>query len=314
MKKSGNSLFQLRFNVRGMVCFVDDDENYLKAMQSAYKGDRPATTFRIPAEAAKRLVDDNTRLVDMERELACIFAEESLAQRIRRLYAWLMDTRRHDCIEVCFCDYAMPALSGTKLLSKIPRSRVRRVLLTGMADSQEAVLAMNAGHIDAFLPKNDPHLARQIQTYANHGPILQVDGLWRELPSDVRLLIEQPAVSAKLWAYLEALDVDEHIMLPMPLGFLCRTKSGKGLWVQLEVLETQAGAVEILRDQGFSNGDVLPILQGQKTACLEVLPALHASTEELQKWSDIHLINHEPWLGLAVFELPIPVAAECPQA
>ncbi len=130
----------------------------------------------------------------------------------------------------------------------------------------------------------------------------------------MRLLIEQPAVSAKLWAYLEALDVDEHIMLPMPLGFLCRTKSGKGLWVQLEVLETQAGAVEILRDQGFSTGDVLPILHGQKTACLEVLPALHASTEELQKWSDIHLINHEPWLGLAVFELPRPVAAECPQS
>lgn len=311
MKNSNNGVFRLRYNVRGVVCFVDDDENYLKAMVATYKGDRVATTFRIPEEASQRLIEDNRRLVDLERELACLFAEESLATRIRRVYAWLMDTSRHDCVEVCFCDYSMPSTTGTKLLSTISRSRIRRVLLTGMVDSQDAVRAMNAGHIDFYLPKNAPNLAEQIRTYSDHGPMLQVDGLWSGLIPEVKRLIEQPDICDRLWEHLKALEVDEHILLPMPLGFLCRTKTGKGLWVQLEVLETQVGAVEILREQGLSAAEVLPILQGQKAACLEVLPALRACVEALATWSEVQVINEDPWLGLAVFELPDPILVEC---
>jgi CheY-like chemotaxis protein len=309
MMNSNIGAFQLRFNVRGMVCFVDDDENYLQAMMAAYRGARKALTFRIPADAGARLVADNKRLVEMEAELACIFAEENQPARIRRIYAWLMDTSRQDCIEVCFCDYAVPALDGAKLLSTIPRSRIRRVLLAAMADSQDAVLSLNAGHIDAYLPKSDPNFAKQIQTYSEHGPILQVDGIWRELVPELANLLGMPEVRASLWGHLMALDVAEHILVPTPMGFLCRTSTGKGLWVQLEIRETQVGAVEILRDEGWSQEDLLPIMSGQKTACLEVLPSLGASRCQREELAEIKVVHQAPWLGLAVFELPESVSA-----
>jgi len=303
MKHTNCGTFHLLLNVRGLVCFVDDDTDYLQAMEQAYRGARPAISYCRPAEAATRLAMDNERLVEQERALAQIFAGDDITARIRQLFAWLMDTRRHEFVEVCFSDDAMPDEVGTQLLAKIPRSRIRRVLLTGVADLADAVQALNSGQIDAFLPKSDPQLMAKIRTYADYGPILQVDFLWRELSQVVRNLFEQADFRSALWAKLRSLGVEEHILLPMPLGLLCRTAAGKGLWIQFEDRETQLGAAEILRGLGWSEGDLAPIVHGEMTACLEVLPALRGVEVDLG-WADITVINSEPWLGMAVFELP----------
>jgi hypothetical protein len=304
MKNSNISDFCLRFNIRGMVCFVVADEPRLQRMLEAYHGERKAIVFGESSDAVQRLIADNNRLVALEGELASIFAEESYPVRIRRLYTWLMAAHWHDCVEVCFCDHAMLEPSGANLLSVIPRSRIRRVIITDGADAQDVLNMINSGHIDAYLSIDDTNLAKQIRTYSDYGPILQVDGIWREVAPELNQLLASPELRAKLGHFLDALDVDEHILLSTPCGLLCRTKAGKGIWVQLEVKETQIGAVEILREQGLSTADLTPILQGEKAACLEVLPALHASDEAVATWADITVLNAEPWLGMAVFDLP----------
>lgn len=296
--------FQLRFNIRGMACFVEADEFRLERMLAAYHGKREAIAFRNSSDAAQRLIADNNRLVALEGELARIFAEESHPVRIRQMYAWLMDAHRNDCIEVCFCDHAMSVASGANLLTVIPRSRIRRVVFADRFDAQDALNVINSGQADACLSINDPNMAKLVQTYSDYGPILQVDGLWRELTPELNQLLMKPDLLACLGQHLETLDVDEHILLPVPLGLLCRTKAGKGIWIQLEVKETQIGAVEILREEGFSTAELTPLLQGEKAACLEVLPALRASGAAVSSWADIIVVNVEPWMGMAVFELP----------
>ena len=304
MMISNISDFRLRFNIRGLVCFVSADEHRLQRMLAAYHGARKVIVFRDASDAEPRLMADNNRLVTLEGELASIFAEESYPVRIRRLYTWLMAPQWHDCIEVCFCDHAMSTPSGANLLSVIPRSRIRRVVISDGADAQAALNVISSGHVDAYQSIVDTNLAKQIQIYSDYGPILQVDGLWREVNPELNQLLATPELRAKLWQILDALDVDEHILLPTPLGFLCRTKSGNGIWIQLEVKETQIGAVEILREQGLSTANLTPMLQGEKTACLEVLPALHASDEAVATWANIMVLNADPWMGMAVFELP----------
>lgn len=304
MMNSSIGSFQLRLDVRGMVCFVAAGEEQHRRMLAAYKGQRKAIGFRNGYDAAQRMIMDNKRLVAMEDELACMFSEESIPVRIRQLYAWLMNMKREDCVEVCFCDATMLAPSGDNLLSVIPRSRIRRVGLLDRVGALDAIGMVSSGWVDACLAVNDPSFSKMLQTYSDYGPMLQVDGLWRELPAETLHLLTQPGLLDCVGRQLELLDVDEHILLPVPLGLLCRTKAGKGIWIQLELKETQIGAVEILREEGLSTVELTPILQGEKAACIEVLPALRASAEAIATWADITIVNVEPWVGMAVFELP----------
>jgi len=53
-------------------------------------------------------------------------------------------------------DYDMPGINGLTVCEKIKDSRIKKILLTGVADEQVAINAFNRGLIDYFIRKHDP--------------------------------------------------------------------------------------------------------------------------------------------------------------
>lgn len=75
----------------------------------------------------------------------------------------------HD-IDIVVCDYMMPGMSGVEVLGSIARKhpRTARIMMTGQADSQATIRAINEGSIHRFLEKPwaDDHLKRVLREVA----------------------------------------------------------------------------------------------------------------------------------------------------
>lgn len=73
-------------------------------------------------------------------------------------------------VDIVVCDYMMPGMSGVEVLAAIARSfpHTIRIMMTGQADSQATIRAINEGSIHRFLEKPwaDDHLKRVLREVA----------------------------------------------------------------------------------------------------------------------------------------------------
>ncbi|MGY1843738.1 HD domain-containing phosphohydrolase [Modestobacter sp. SYSU DS0875] len=100
------------------------------------------------------LVDDEVAILDgLRRQLRKQFTVHTATGGAAALE--LLET---ESVHVVVCDMRMPEMDGATLLSRI-RDRhpeIVRVLLTGQADTQAAIAAVNEGHVYRFLTKPCP--------------------------------------------------------------------------------------------------------------------------------------------------------------
>ncbi|MBW8309236.1 MAG: response regulator [Candidatus Paracaedibacteraceae bacterium] len=64
---------------------------------------------------------------------------------------------RFNQVSCVLIDYDMPGVNGLAICEKIKDSRIKKILLTGVADEQIAINAFNRGLIDYFIRKHDPN-------------------------------------------------------------------------------------------------------------------------------------------------------------
>jgi DNA-binding NtrC family response regulator len=100
------------------ILFVDDEVLVLNALRRALRNDGHQVFFTDDPETAFRIVADEN-------------------------------------IDIVVSDQSMPNMSGTEFLSILARlhESVFRVMLTGQADRETALAAVNEGHIQRFLEK-----------------------------------------------------------------------------------------------------------------------------------------------------------------
>lgn len=103
------------------ILIVDDDEKYLASLRRILKGHFEIVTTRDPVQALK--------LVEFSGPFAVVIS-----------------------------DYRMPVMNGIELFSRIVSidKNVQRIMLTGYAELQMAIDAINHGKITSFLTKPTP--------------------------------------------------------------------------------------------------------------------------------------------------------------
>lgn len=106
---------------RAKILIVDDDESYLAAMRRMLRGRFEIVTTKDPVQALK--------IVKYQGPFAVVIS-----------------------------DFRMPFMNGIELFSKILiiDKRIQRIMLTGCAELQMAIDAINHGKITAFLTKPTP--------------------------------------------------------------------------------------------------------------------------------------------------------------
>lgn len=299
----------LKISTLGQSCFVDDDPEFLAFVKAiaGHFARHEVVTFEKPSEALERLVADNRKLLERERQLNAIFVDENETRRLRQAIEWLFDESRHRVVETVFCDDQMPEMDCAAIMAGIKPSRMRRIMLTGGTEIERAIHAFNDGMIDTYLSKKTQDLPKILALLAERGPHVAMDFLWRDLDPVVKETLFDKRVHEAIEAIFQRHRVIEHVLIPRPAGFLCRTEDERCLWVQIETHETQLGAVEILRESGWAKADLEDLISGKKAACLEVLPCLTKALEfGHYEVSDLHVVHADPWLAVSVFTVPRP--------
>jgi CheY-like chemotaxis protein len=273
----------------GAVVFLDDDPDYLEMVGEVMPPDWLVRLLMRPVACIDML------LAEPPAREADIWRQQEIVNRWRGgvalipqiLHYWREDgTTRFARTQVCVVDYAMPSMSGLRVLSELTPWSGSRILLTGRADEQLAVSAFNRGLIEQFIPKQSPNirlrLTGAIQSLLQK-PDPRYEQVWRiTLSREQSALLDSPLISAALEKLALAQGWVEHVVLGAPFGILALDRKGHAVWLQLEPSDRLPELAEMAASQDWDAQSVQEVAEGKKIVDLELQLALGTNTPRLQ--------------------------------
>ena len=267
----------------GGVIFLDDDPDYLDMLGEVMPPAWFVRLFLRPV-ACIDLLQEDARLREKDA-----WAQQDIINRWRDgallipqiLHYWRADAAaRFALVQVAVVDYAMPAMSGLRVLGELQDWPGARILLTGRADEQLAVSAFNRGLINQFVPKQSPDIRLRvigaIEDLRNQ-PDRRHQQIWRAtLSLDQQALLDDPLISQALDNLAQAQGWNEHLVIGKPFGMLALGAQGNASWLQLEPAANLEELAEIAQSQGWEMQTVQDIRNGAKLVDLELQLALGA--------------------------------------
>lgn len=267
----------------GGVIFLDDDRDYLEMLAQVMPPDWYVRLFLRPVDCIEQLMQEPARWE------ADAWTQQEIINRWREgtglipqiLQYWRDDgSARFAFTRVCVVDYAMPAMSGLRVLSELSGWSGSRILLTGRADEQLAVSAFNRGLIEQFIPKQSTDIRLRLND-AIQGmrdrPDARHQQNWRATLSRAQHgLLRDPAIAQALEALILRQGWIEHVVIGAPFGVLALDPKGGVSWLQLEPAENLPELAEMADSQGWDAATVQDIRTGIKLIDMELQLALGA--------------------------------------
>ena len=296
----------------GGVIFLDDDRDYLEMLAEVMPPDWYVRMFLRPVACIEQLLKETLQWE------ADAWAQQEIINRWREgvslipqiLQYWRDDgTARFALTRVCVVDYAMPAMSGLRVLSELTGWTGSRILLTGRADEQLAVSAFNRGLIDQFIAKQSPairlRLTEAIQGL-RHIPDTRHQQTWRATLSRAQhALLCEPAISEALEKLTLQQGWIERVVIGAPFGILALDPQGGASWLQLEPAENLKELAEMAESQGWDASAVQDIRAGRQLADLELQLALGGGQKPRpQPAFAIAIAGETACLYAAIFAVP----------
>ena len=261
--------------------FLDDDRDYLEMLAEVMPTDWYTRFFLRPVACIEALLQEKTlREADAWRQQAIVNRWREGAALIPQILQYWRDDamQRFALTRVCVVDYAMPAMSGLRVLGELTEWTGSRILLTGRADEQLAVSAFNRGLIEKFIPKQSPglrvHLTTVIQSLRQL-PDERYQQLWRAtLSPEQHDLLCDPLMAQALENLAQQHGWTEHVVMGAPFGMLALDDNGAVSWLQIEPADKLADLAEMAASQGWDTTTVNAIRAGDALVDLELQLAL----------------------------------------
>ena len=266
--------------------FLDDDRDYLEMLAEVMPADWHARFFLRPVACIETLLKEKAlRESDAWRQQAIVNRWGEGAALIPQILQYWRDDgmQRFALTRVCVVDYAMPAMSGLRVLGELTEWTGSRILLTGRADEQLAVSAFNRRLIEKFIPKQSPglrlHLTTAIQSLRQQ-PDERYQQLWRAtLTPEQHGLLCDPLMAQALENLAQQHCWIEHVVMGAPFGMLALDDKGAVSWLQLEPADKLPELAEMAASQGWDATTVQAIRAGNTLVDMELQLALSASSQ-----------------------------------
>ena len=265
----------------GGVVFLDDDPDYLEMLAEVMPLDWYVRLFLRPVDCIDLLLQEPARWeADAWRQQEIINRWREGASLIPQILRyWREDgTARFALTQVCVVDYAMPAMSGLRVLSELTDWSGSRILLTGRADEQLAVSAFNRGLIEQFIPKQSPEIRLRLTDAIQNRlrlPDARHQQTWRAtLSREQHALLCDPAIAQELEHLVRRQGWIEYVVIGAPFGVLALDPKGGVSWLQLEPADKLPELAEMAESQGWDAPTVQDIRTGKKLIDLELQLAL----------------------------------------
>jgi len=139
------------------VIIIDDDQNFLDMLQTMLR--ESVTTFNSPIKALD-YINHEKNINDLS---ALEIDNEKSPEEILNSFVQWFEGNNTQYLSVLVVDYSMPQMSGLEMLSKLKKTNLKTILLTGEADEKIAVKAFNEGLIHHFIAKSDPEVSKSLK-------------------------------------------------------------------------------------------------------------------------------------------------------
>lgn len=150
------------------VILVDDDPDFLDAVSLILPRDLSYRLFQSARQALTHINGAQQHAELIRRVYSSYktgpFDSDTLTHiEINELYKEIYNAERFSTPSVVVVDYSMPSMNGLEFCASLTNPFIKRILLTGQADTDLAVHAFNEGLIDQFISKKDHDLEQKLQ-------------------------------------------------------------------------------------------------------------------------------------------------------
>lgn len=145
------------------VVLLDDDPDFLDAVSLLLRRDLSYRLFQSANQALDH-VNNSSQHIEMVRRCYSSyktgpFDSDTLNHiDINEIYKEVYNQQRFSTPSVVVVDYSMPEMNGLEYCMSLTNPYVKKILLTGQADTDLAVQAFNDGLIDQYISKKDQNL------------------------------------------------------------------------------------------------------------------------------------------------------------
>ncbi len=144
------------------VAIIDDEQDYLEQINLLVNDDVACELFTSPLQALKVMRADKTKNERFVKECSSqwgnLTSMVQLEHDMTDLHRFVYDDRRFDRFSIMVVDYDMPEMNGLELCQQLRDPWIKKILITGKADSGIAIQAFNRGLIDQFIRKEEENI------------------------------------------------------------------------------------------------------------------------------------------------------------
>lgn len=163
-----NTLPLLYFPTNTVI--LDDERSFLEHLEVGLDGDIGESQFFSNPEEALRFIEQNG-ISSLGQEDGIQFEEDDdksekcvLSIQIQNLHNRIRDQNRYNQVSTVVVDYQMGDMNGIEWCKQITNPFVQKILLTGAADEQIGIEALNHGWIDQYVRKQDANMLEKVIT------------------------------------------------------------------------------------------------------------------------------------------------------
>lgn len=151
------------------IVMLDDNEGFLNSFSLQLDENTSALLFTSP-EKCLDTVNSRVQMMPLDRRCLSWYRDSGHSDReivrfdLALIEQEISNPHRFADISVMIIDYAMPGMDGLEVCRRVQNPRVKKILLTGVADESIAVQAFNEGLIDRFILKSDIKVLERINS------------------------------------------------------------------------------------------------------------------------------------------------------
>ncbi|SBS38706.1 hypothetical protein MSP8887_03448 [Marinomonas spartinae] len=217
------------------VVFLDDHQPFLDSIPLALEANTLYQTFSDPKQAIE-YINDHTQYHSLLKKDSLYDSSYHYKFDTNSILDMTLDHQRFSEPSILITDYAMLGsdYNGLDVCQAIDNPYVKKILLTGVADEQVAIEALNNKVIDYYLKKSTQDILPQINELINRYQQAYFRDMTRVVREGLKLtspLIDDPAIVGYFFSLIEQENIVEYHLStefsPASLDFIMLDKEGK---------------------------------------------------------------------------------------
>lgn len=272
------------------VLFVDDNAKFLKNITQALPLLDPhiqCVSYTDPKKALQFIEQqqEKNKANIILKTIATNIADLSLQTSgklpiqfdISNLYKLAYDKDRFKEASVVVVDYSMPNISGDQFCQKLANSPIKKIMLTGEADTELAVELFNKGIIDAFLMKGksnfEDDLVKSIHLLQKRYFQNLTNSIINRLSTNSDSCLMDPIFIDFFYDICKEHYISDYFLIDLSGSYLLLKNNGAPLWLVIKSQNEINDYVEFFSDAGANEKTIDKIKNGKE------IPYFFNSTE-----------------------------------